>query len=644
MKHNRIFLFLTPLLLTVLYSFHSGNQKQGFNKEFTRRYSERLDSFRRSITECIIEVQKADIQKSKSKTAAMNAYKQLRHKYKRWEYLGYYMDAQFLKDIINGVPLPKPERNSFGMNILEPRGLQVVDELISEFDNNEIKTALLRELSSLQSALANYKPDFTINPADVLAASRQALIVVISMGLNGFDVPGTGNSLPDAESMLSAVWDDMQILLPLGQEHTAKELRRLFEGAITYIHKNQNFELFDRAKYTRDLLIPIYRNLGVLHKQTGYEFPHERRMLSGAVNDLSNDFFSETFFNNSFFSHIPAEIQSEELMELGKLLFYDPILSDNANRSCASCHNPKLGFADGKPKSHSFDGASEIKRNTPGLINCVYNERFFYDLRAESLIDQQEHVISDPKEFNTDYFKIIEKLSGSKAYREMFQTAFPKFQGTESLNPQNIRYAIAYYVSGLNSFNSEFDRWMRGETSSVNAEVLQGYNLFMGKAACGTCHFAPVFNGTVPPLYEETESEVLGVLENPDKKPLKLDNDAGRGAARLKEATPFYIRSFKTPTVRNITATAPYMHNGAYPTLESVMDFYNRGGGIGHGLDVPFQTLPSDRLGLSNKEMRAIIAFMKSLDDNPFADSIPSSLPEVESRPELNKRKPGGVL
>jgi cytochrome c peroxidase len=110
----------------------------------------------------------------------------------------------------------------------------------------------------------------------------------------------------------------------------------------------------------------------------------------------------------------------------------------------------------------------------------------------------------------------------------------------------------------------------------------------------------------------------------------------------MKEGAEYYRHSFKTPTVRNIVATAPYMHNGAYHTLESVMDFYNRGGGIGHGLDIPYQTLPPDKLGLKKREIQAIIAFMKALEDNPFSASMPESLPAVESKPELNRRKPGG--
>ena len=103
----------------------------------------------------------------------------------------------------------------------------------------------------------------------------------------------------------------------------------------------------------------------------------------------------------------------------------------------------------------------------------------------------------------------------------------------------------------------------------------------MGKAACGTCHYAPVFNGTVPPYFKESESEVLGVAKNPYAKKQILDDDKGRGNSLLKERVEFYNYSFKTPTVRNVEYTFPYMHNGAYKTLEDVMEFYNNGGGKG---------------------------------------------------------------
>jgi cytochrome c peroxidase len=132
----------------------------------------------------------------------------------------------------------------------------------------------------------------------------------------------------------------------------------------------------------------------------------------------------------------------------------------------------------------------------------------------------------------------------------------------------------------------------------------------MGKAKCGTCHFMPLFNGTVPPAFTFTESEVIGVPFN--ARGTKLDADLGRYEIYQIEN---FRNAFKTPTVRNIAHTAPYMHNGVYDSLEQVMDFYNRGGGAGLGLNVPNQTLPFDSLALTNTEINQVIAFMNTLSD-----------------------------
>lgn len=138
-----------------------------------------------------------------------------------------------------------------------------------------------------------------------------------------------------------------------------------------------------------------------------------------------------------------------------------------------------------------------------------------------------------------------------------------------------------------------------------------GFNLSMGKAKCATCHFPPLFNGLVPPYFEETESEILGVPR--DKfNVTQIDNDPGKFNFTQLEIHRF---AFKTPTLRNIELSAPYMHNGVFESLKEVMDFYNHGGGAGQGMYLPNQTLPSDSLHLSETEKIAIIDFMKSLTD-----------------------------
>jgi cytochrome c peroxidase len=643
-KMKRLYPVLAVLLAAIVfYSFRQSGAEVQSADVFTARYNQRLDSFRQRLDLFISQLESAGNQKKPDIAQLNQQYRLVRFAFKRWEYLAEYKDAQFVKDYINGVPLPKPERNSFGLNTVEPHGLQVMDEAAAEMIKPEQRLELLAQAKMLQEKLQQYRPDFRIYPSDVFEASRQAILRALSMGLSAFDVPGSGNSLPDTRESLMAVWEDLQYLGNIAPHAAFTALQQQFPLALAYLEQHNDFDRFDRAGYTRDYLLPIYRLCGEWHRASGFELPEERRGQPVAVNYSDDAVFSDGFLNTFWYSQIPAAMETPALRELGRLLFYDPILSHDNRRACSGCHAPGKGFADGLPKSLSGDRKSVVQRNAPGLLNCVYSERFFHDLRAESLIDQQEHVISDPKEFNTDYFKIIEKLSGSSTYQRMFREAFPA-EGDAAMNAQNLRLAIAQYVAGLRSFNSGFDRWMRGETKDIDPLVREGYNLFMGKAACGTCHFAPVFNGTVPPLYQETESEVLGVPEDLKAKPLKLDSDPGRGAAKLKEGAPYYLHSFKTPTVRNIVATAPYMHNGAYNTLESVMDFYNRGGGIGHGLEVPYQTLPPDKLGLKKREIQAIIAFMKALEDNPFSASIPESLPAVEAQPALNSRKPGGVF
>jgi cytochrome c peroxidase len=146
----------------------------------------------------------------------------------------------------------------------------------------------------------------------------------------------------------------------------------------------------------------------------------------------------------------------------------------------------------------------------------------------------------------------------------------------------------------------------------IDPAVKRGFNLFMGKAQCGTCHFAPTFFGNVPPFYGTSESEVLGVPKVWDTLNPVLDADIGR--YKFMEF-PDFMHAFKTSTVRNAELTKPYMHNGGFKSLEDVVDFYDRGGGAGMGLDVPNQTLPDKKLNLTAAEKKDIVAFMKALTD-----------------------------
>ncbi|MEP5634713.1 MAG: cytochrome c peroxidase, partial [Maribacter dokdonensis] len=308
-------------------------------------------------------------------------------------------------------------------------------------------------------------------------------------------------------------------------------------------------------------------------------------------------------------------LDNPKTINLGKMLFEDAQLSKNNTMSCLSCHNPNLGFTDGLPKSASNKKGFFTARNSPTVINAGYATRYFWDMREFNLEKQVTHVIDDNLEFNTSFDTIIRKLNKNSNYQKLFKAAYGGIVKND-INERSISNAIAAYVNSLKSFNSQFDKYVRNEINEYPESAKRGFNLFMGKGACGSCHFAPIFNGSVPPFYVESESEVLGVIQGFDSINPKLDEDLGRMKNGLKaDNYPFFKNSFKTVSIRNIELTAPYMHNGSFLSLEEVLEFYNLGGGAGMGLPVENQTLSSAPLNLSKQEIKDIIAFMESLTD-----------------------------
>jgi cytochrome c peroxidase len=225
-------------------------------------------------------------------------------------------------------------------------------------------------------------------------------------------------------------------------------------------------------------------------------------------------------------------------------------------------------------------------------------------------------VVENKDEMHGSFTQAAEYLRSDKAFLEFFSKAF--VDTLVVITPEKIQHALASYVRSQLSLNSRFDKYMRGDSVILTKEEISGFNIFMGKAQCGICHFMPLFNGTVPPAFVESESEVIGVPSAIKWEEAELDPDVGRFAIYEMEQLRF---AFKTPTVRNVELTAPYMHNGVYPSLEDVVEFYNRGGGIGLGISLPNQTLPADSLNLNKQEKQQLAAFMRALSDVPMNDT-----------------------
>jgi cytochrome c peroxidase len=294
-------------------------------------------------------------------------------------------------------------------------------------------------------------------------------------------------------------------------------------------------------------------------------------------------------------------------MALGESLFYDTRLSKNGRFSCATCHQPDKYFTDQIALSANIHG-NPLPRNTPTLVNAAYQTTYFWDMRAWNLELQAKAVIDNALEMHGSIDSVCRLLNRDEKLLGQVREAYRN--PDININAGLVTSLLAIYQRSLTGLNSPFDRYMLGNEQAISPDAVAGFNLFMGKAKCGTCHFIPLFSGLVPPDYNKMESEIIGTPST--RANHSLHNDSGRYHIN---PVPAYLHAFKTPTVRNASFTFPYMHNGVYHTLEEVVDFYNKGGGEGTGYTVPGQTLPSDPLNLTETESKQLVAFINSLTD-----------------------------
>ncbi len=543
----------------------------------------------------------------------------LREAFKRVEWLATYYDEGAINRYINGAPLPSVEQKVAELRILEPKGFQVLEELIygSEIDSTTLM--LYNDLLHDTQTVVRDLQRRSLTHADVFAAARYELIRIFTQGVTGFDTPSSGRALQESALALASVQAGIAPLLE-AKAGLSPQLRDDIYAAFAAGGQQltaSNFDSFNRLQFLRTCIDPLYDMLLTVHQVYGAEMPSERNTISPAHNYESRSLFSDDFLNDYYFAGQPAfDSLFSQKLALGKQLFFDKSLSAGGKLSCATCHVPELGFSDGYVTSIGNDG-KPLARNAPTLIGAVYAERYFTDMREPTLARQIRHVVQDEHEFGTTYLTILDSLRQNSVYRAAFASAYADVAEEYQISTYSLSDALASYVRSLHSNSSPVDRYIRGELAELPDEVKRGFNLFTGKAVCATCHFAPTWAGLVPPFYRETESEVLGVpTEWPVTDSTTLDYDLGRiGSGRPLDNAPFYVASFKTPSVRNVALTAPYMHNGVMDSLAQVVDFYQRGGGAGLGLNVPHQTLPFDSLSLNAQEQADLVAFMRALTD-----------------------------
>ena len=532
------------------------------------------------------------------------AFIALRNSYKTTEVFTTYYTPETAK-ALNGPPIESIDEND--PHITEqPEGLQVIEALLCNKETD--KPELIKQTAIFISNLNRLKTltqQQQFAAPQIFDACREALFRTTSLGLSGFDAPLVQSSIKE----ISTVYHSIDSILSFYQDNTAAAntityTRQRLQRAAENLMANNNFITFNRLEFITNFANPVSESLLACVTDLKIQLPGINRPLKTTARSL----FDYAAFDPDYYTAFSNHRSSPAKISLGQQLFYDPILSKNGIRTCASCHQPEKAFTDGVKTNNTFDNTNKLLRNTPTLVYAGLQPALFYDNRVKYLEDQARDVITNKDEMHGSLAEAAGKLMNDVKYAARFRSAFPG--DTNPVNGTNILNALASYIRSLRPFSSPFDKYMQGDSTQLNADQIRGFNLYMGKAKCGSCHFAPLFNGAIPPEFREIETEVLGVPSSPGSG--TIDSDAGRYNMRKTE---LYRYAFKIPTLRNIALTAPYMHNGAYQTLEQVMDFYNRGGGAGLGVQIENQSLAPDPLNLTPEEIKQVIAFLKALSD-----------------------------
>ncbi|MFY0644246.1 MAG: cytochrome C peroxidase [Bacteroidia bacterium] len=504
------------------------------------------------------------------------------------------------------------------------------------------KDSVVAMLSVARTAMNAYHQDsitrFLNTPDHFILANRLHLLNLATIYTTGFECPNKDLIIPELLEMMRYQMDIYEAFnksFP-NQAYTHNYITN-YGRAIAFVESQAPDPLqFDHYKFIHEFVNPLFA-LNQIHIR-------KHRAISKSFNDYSlNDeatsIFDKTLYkgqsNRGVFKGLRNLNDQKTLIQIGEKLFHDPIMSANNKRSCASCHKADQCFTDQLKSSTHFNGTDPLERNTPSLVNALANHLLMLDGRHTTPLEQAEDVVQNPMEMGHNQDEIFEKICDVPYYRKELRTLAKKTIYDE-LSIKHVYSAIIAYYSQFDDAISPFDKAMNNYDYIYTSDsIKKGFNLFMSKAECGTCHFAPYFNGVKPP-YIGSEFEVLGTPF--DSTNTSLSTDTGRAGphpvAEMHSA-------FRTPSLRNLACTAPYMHNGTYHNLDQVIEFYNKGGGQGLGFDVPNQTLNSDELHLTPVEISFLKAFLNSLNEELNIPEKEVILPE--GKKELKIRPSGGT-
>ena len=318
-----------------------------------------------------------------------------------------------------------------------------------------------------------------------------------------------------------------------------------------------------------------------------------RRIDLGHKAETSLDAMKAQYRRPALISFPKDNPYTPEKAALGKKLYFDTRLSLTSAQSCASCHNPGFGWADGLPVGIGH-GMAKLGRHSPTIINAAWGEIFMWDGRLPTLEEQALGPIQSPGEMNMPIEQLMARIESIADYKLLFATVFPK----EGLKPETLAAAIATYERTVVSERAPFDAWIDGDEKAISEEAKRGFALFNAKAQCSSCHEG--WNFTNDGFQD------IGLPSE----------DIGRG--EFVPGVPKMQHAFKTPGLREITRRSPYMHDGSLATLEQVIEHYDRG-----GVDRPSRSDLMKPLGLTSQDKADLVVFMNTLTSNLSPTAIP---------------------
>ena len=631
------------ILIFALTAFISVSFKENKQLVYQSVYTEKLEGFKLQQSRLLACIEKSDLTSKNDLASIRNQIELTRNELKGLDFWFRYLEPiQYKK--ING-PLPVEWETEVFEKYEKPykrEGAGLTLALLYLEEENIEKKSLLNLIQTSINASQTYSADSITKELQMhhhfFLCNRLFILNLAAIYTTGFECPDTGRIVPELDIMLGAVETIYQSFNESFPEtKLPQEYLDLYQNTIRFVKTQPNtYSTFDHFTFIKNYINPLFTLNQKLINQYGVI---TKSFIDYSLSKSSTSIFEKDLYfgqnTKGVFLRVKDEKVLDEIDKVGKLLFYDPILSGNNKRACVSCHKSDEYFTDtSRTTSLQFDQKSSLTRNTPSLINVNYNHLIMLDGKHFTLQHQTKDVITNPIEMGSSETEILAKVLNCKVYNKVFKKLLKYTPQEKEVTIDHILSAITFYYSKFSKAKAPFDEAMN-TAKHLDQAAKEGFNIFMSKAQCATCHFVPQFNGVKPP-YVGSEFEVLGVPA--DTGFGKLSDDKGRYHVNPAFETN---KAFRTGSLRNAQYTKPYMHNGVFASLNEVMNFYNNGGGAGRGLEIDNQTLSSDKLGLTKNEIGKVIKFMESLNEEIQFEDAPEKLP-VSKNKALNSRKVGG--